>query len=209
MTATSALVGWLSRVVELPSWAQALAAAIAGAILAWAYFFGATLNGLPHFGISVAIILIIAIVAIVCDRLGRSAVGRNALSSVRLMGMWAWLELALGAIGIGIGIWIAATVVPSEAQPSDTTKAVVSGFAAGLSAAVTAALAKRAEGADERIGKRVKKQLKETYDSVFPDSTSDGWKALNSDPIWTIDGWGREAREARARKIDEFRPVPA
>jgi hypothetical protein len=194
-------LGFLARVVDLPSWSQALLAALAGAAIAWAYFFGDPTQGGRTFLIAAGIAVGVMVVAWLSYRIGALVVRRQPLLGVRLMGLWAWLELAGGALGIAIGIWLAATVVPKEKEPNEETKAVVSGWAAGLSAAIATALSKRAEDADDRVASRVEKVVKSAFKGRFAEN-SVPWNLVESDPYLTMDGWGRDAREERARRLE-------
>jgi hypothetical protein len=92
-------------------------------------------------------------------------------------------------------------VVPKDTEPSEETKAVVSGWAAGLSAAIATALSKRAEDADDRVASRVEKVVKSAFKDRFAEN-SVAWNLVESDPYITMDGWGREAREERARRLE-------
>ncbi len=202
MKALLAATGFAARVVDLPAWAQALMSALVGAALAWAYYFGGSVGPFSSLALLACVLVAVMLVALAAWEWGRRIINPQIRLGVRLLGLRAWLELAVGAVGVSIGIWLAATVAPSDANASTVVKAVVTGWGAGLSAAVTAGLAKRAEGADERVGAKVAEIVQSKYKDVFKDANTDGWMAVNSDPSLDASGWGRAAREKRATRIE-------
>lgn len=208
MNVVTAALDPLTRVVDLPAWTQALISAVGGAVLAWAFFFGGAVGPWPLFDVLAALVVALVLVPWIGAAYGRDRLKPTVRLGMRMMGLQVWSELALGAIGVAVAIWIAATIVPGGANPSDATKAVTSGWAAGFSAAVTAALAKRAEGIDDRIGAKIYAAVDAAYGGsppavlpTFPTNT-DGSNAIYSDPYLKITGWGRAAREKRAAHVE-------
>jgi hypothetical protein len=196
------IVEWATAISDVPAWTRTLVSAIAGAALATAYFSGFEVGPTNAFWLGLVVLVTLGFASFASFGVGRRLVERNVRLSVSLMGMWVWFEMVLAATGVAAAVWIAATLVPAQANPDPATKAVVASWAAALTAGVTAFLVKRSESAEASVGARIRAVIRAQFANTFP-SDSPAWNAVNSPQYRGIDGWGRKAAQRRAQLIYE------
>ena len=152
--------------------------------------------------IPIALLGLSALVAWALFRAGKARTKTDPQSAVRLMSVRLALGLLLAggasALIIAISVWLGA---PEKA--SAQTKELLTASVAALTALITAIFIKDAETADEAwVAKPVADAFQEAFKGEF-DGGSRGQLAVFGGNFEGHDGWGYEARRARARAIAE------
>lgn len=128
---------------------------------------------------------------------GQALKADDPRKGARLIWGWIFAPLSIGVLVAGLLIVAAVGLEPAKKATIETQK-LLSASLAAISAFGVAAFVKDAEEADESwIGKRFKTRFQSAYSDRF-DSESPAERAVLSGADQGFDGWGHEAREARA-----------
>jgi hypothetical protein len=177
--------------IRTPALTFAVAALGVGA--AWLGF--ATIWALP-----LVLLGVLAIIAFGLYKAGEARTRNNPVGAVKLM-TWRLLGVILIAAGasalvIAISVWLKAP----KGSSKDTEQLLTASVAA-LTALVSAVIIKDAEKADESwVAKSVKAVFEERFKGVFGPNTR-GQRAVYEGTFEGKQGWGPDARRARAQAI--------
>jgi hypothetical protein len=167
---------------------------LAGVAGAWLYFqFG--------FVAPVLAVLPMAIVGLVADRIGQAKVAHNPPGALPWLEAWVLLPAVVAGLGAAVVLTVTILLTPESTTPSPGKELITQAITL-ITAFIVAAVVKQMDDADKLVSGHVKDAFIRELNSKIPQDNTEARRALQAPQFnQDVDGWGWEARRARARVL--------